>query len=161
MSTAREAVDASFRVVRQRPKETSERMTSNPYAAYRTVEATTADPITLTSMLYDGCVKALKKACIHFENGNRTGFNDETNRAYLIIGELRATLDFSQGEIATNLADVYAYCMRLIIESSLGDLVKLREVERHISTIGDAWKTATADLKASRAPARSSAEAAA
>jgi len=40
-------------------------MTSNPYAAYRTVEATTADPITLTTMLYDGCVKALKKAVIH------------------------------------------------------------------------------------------------
>lgn len=136
-------------------------MTNNPYAAYRTVEATTADPITLTSMLYDGCVKALKKACLHWENGNRNGFNDETNRAYLIIGELRTTLDMSQGEIAGNLAGVYGYCMRLIVESSLGDLAQLREVEQHISTIAAAWKTATADLRASRAPARSGAEAAA
>jgi flagellar protein FliS len=136
-------------------------MSHNPYAAYRTVETTTADPITLTSMLYDGCVKALKKACIHFENGNRDGFNDETNRAYLIIGELRSTLDMSQGEIASNLAGVYGYCMRRIAESSLGNLDLLREVETHISTIAEAWKTATADLRASRAPARSSAEAAA
>lgn len=129
-------------------------MSNNPYAAYRTVETTTADPITLTTMLYDGCVKALKKACIHWENGNRNGFNDETNRAYLIIGELRATLDMDQGEISANLASVYAYCMRLIVESSLGDLARLREVEQHISTIAGAWKTATADLRASRATAR-------
>jgi hypothetical protein len=51
--------------------------------------------------------------------------------------------------------------MRRIAESSLGNLDLLREVETHISTIAEAWKTATADLRASRAPARSSAEAAA
>lgn len=136
-------------------------MTTNPYAAYRTVEAFTADPITLTSMLYDGCVKALKKAVIHFENGNRTGFSDETNRAYLIIGELLSTLDMSQGEISSNLADIYSYCMRLIVESSFGNLERLAECERHISTIGNAWKVATADLKARRANSRSGAEAAA
>ncbi|MGE0600194.1 MAG: flagellar export chaperone FliS [Dehalococcoidia bacterium] len=136
-------------------------MTTNPYAAYRTVETTTADPVTLTTMLYDGCVKALKKAALHFENGNRTGFNDETNRAYLIIGELLSTLDMSQGEISSNLAGIYTYCMRLIVESSLGDLERLAECERHITTIGNAWKVATADLKASRAPARTGSEAAA
>lgn len=136
-------------------------MSSNPYATYRNVEATTADPITLTTMLYDGCVKALKKAVLHLENGNRTGFNDETNRAYLIIGELLSTLDMSQGEISTNLSGVYGYCMRLIVESSLGDTEKLREVERHITTIGNAWKAATVDLKAARAPMRAGTEAAA
>lgn len=136
-------------------------MSSNPYAAYRTVEATTADPITLTTMLYEGAVKALKKARLHHENGNTRGFNDETNRAYLIIGELRATLDMSQGEISENLAAIYAYCLRLIVESSLGDMQKLIEVERHISTIGEAWRTATAGLRASHAAPRAGAEAAA
>ena len=126
-------------------------MTSNPYAAYRTVETTTADPITLTTMLYDGCVKALRKAALHWENGNRTGFNDETNRAYLIIGELLSTLDMSQGEISENLAGIYGYCLRLIVESSMGDLAKIGEVEGHISKIAEAWKTATASLRASRA----------
>lgn len=129
-------------------------MSSNPYAAYRTVETTTADPITLTTMLYDGCVKALRKAALHWEGGNRTGFNDETNRAYLIIGELLSTLDMSQGEIAENLAGLYTYCLRLIAESSTGRLEKLAEVERHIATIGEAWKTATASLRANRAMPR-------
>ncbi|MEO8538879.1 MAG: flagellar export chaperone FliS [bacterium] len=136
-------------------------MSSNPYAAYRNVEATTADPVTLTTMLYDGCVKALKKAVLHMESGNREGYNNETNRAYLIIGELASTLDMSQGEIATSLASIYGYCMRLVVESTLGDAEKLLEVERHITRIGNAWKSATADLKASRAPARAGAEAAA
>lgn len=136
-------------------------MSNNPYATYRAVEATTADPITLTTMLYDGCVKALKKAALHLENGNRNGYNDETNRAYLIIGELLSTLDMSQGEISANLSGIYGYCMRLIVESSLGDIERLREVERHITTIGNAWKSATADLKAARAPVRAGAEAAA
>lgn len=136
-------------------------MSSNPYAAYRTVEATTADPVTLTTMLYNGAVKALKKARLHHDNGNPRGFNDETNRAYLIIGELRATLDMNQGELSEHLADIYAYCLRLIVESSVGDMRKLTEVEQHISTISEAWRVATASLRASRAPARPSAEAAA
>ena len=51
--------------------------------------------------------------------------------------------------------------MRLIVESSVGDAAKLREVERHITTISTAWKTATAELKAGRAPIRAGAEAAA
>jgi flagellar protein FliS len=136
-------------------------MANNPYATYRTIEATTADPVTLTTMLFDGCVKALKKATLHLESGNRQGYYNETNRAYLIIGELASTLDMSQGEISQNLAGIYGYCMRLIVESSVGDVAKLAEVERHIGTIGDAWKTATGELKASRAAVRSGAEAAA
>ena len=136
-------------------------MSSNPYAAYRTVEATTAAPVTLTTMLYDGAVKALKKARLHHENGNPRGFNDETNRAYLIIGELRSTLDMSQGELSESLAAIYSYCLRLIVESSVGDMQKLIEVERHIATIGEAWRVATAELRAARASTRASAGAAA
>ncbi|GIW13410.1 MAG: hypothetical protein KatS3mg062_0849 [Tepidiforma sp.] len=128
-------------------------MTSNPYAAYRTVDTLTADPVTLTTMLFDGAVKALRKARLHWENGNRRGFNDETNRAYLIIGELRATLDMSQGELSENLAALYAYCLRRIVEGSVGDLAKLEEVEHHISKIGEAWRAATAQLRAQAAGA--------
>ena len=91
-------------------------MSNNPYAAYQTVEATTADPVTLTTMLYDGGIKALRKARLHHESENRKAFLDETNRAYLIIGELLATLDMEQGEIPRTLAGIYAYCMRLIVE---------------------------------------------
>ncbi len=123
-------------------------MSTRALDTYKTVTATTADPITLTTMLYDGGVKAMKKARIHFESGNREGFVKETERAYLIVGELLATLDMEQGELPKTLSGVYAYCMRCIVESTLGDMAKLSEAEMHISRIGEAWKTATAEYRA-------------
>ena len=125
-------------------------MTTNAYAAaYTTVTTSTADPITLTTMLYDGAVKAMKKARLHFEGGNRERFLDEVGRAHLIVGELLATLDREQGgELAENMAAVYGYCIRCLVESTTGEVEKLAEAELHISRIGDAWKIATAQLAA-------------
>lgn len=122
-------------------------MSINAYEAYKTVTTTTADPITLTTMLYDGAVKAIRKAKVHHESANRAGFTRETERAYLIIGELLATLDLEQGEIAQRLSGIYTYCMRRIVESSLGDVSKLDEVEYHLTQISSAWKQATAELR--------------
>ncbi|MGE5596176.1 MAG: flagellar export chaperone FliS [Hyphomicrobiales bacterium] len=123
-------------------------MTSNAYDAYTTIGTSTADPVTLTTMLYDGAVKAMKKARIYAENGNRQRFLDETGRAHLIIGELLATLDREKGgEIADNLAAIYAYCLRCLVDSTMGDMEKLDEAQKHISRIGEAWKTATSNLR--------------
>ncbi len=127
-------------------------MSTNAYDAYKTVTTTTADPITLTTMLFEGAVKAIRKARIHHEGHNREGFIKETERAYLIVGELLATLDLEQGEIARMLSGVYAYCMRCIVESSLGDLAKLDEAELHLTRIGRAWKQATAELRTGGTP---------
>lgn len=121
-------------------------MSTNPYAAYNTVGTTTADPITLTTMLFDGGVKAIRKAKIHFQARNREGFLNETNRAYLIVGELLATLDLGQGELPKQLSGLYSYCMRLLIEASIGDTARLDEVEAHLSKVGASWKQATASM---------------
>jgi flagellar secretion chaperone FliS len=127
-------------------------MSTNPYDAYKTVTTTTADPITLTTMLFDGGVKAVRRAKLHNESGNRAGFIKETERAYLIVGELLATLDMEQGDLPRQLSGIYTYCMRRIIESSMGDLSKLDEVDRHLSQLGEAWRKATSELRASAAP---------
>lgn len=134
-------------------------MSTNPYAAYDTA-VTTADPITLTTMLFDGGLKALRKARIQYESHNREAFLTETNRAYLILGELLATLDLEQGELPKTLSGIYTYCMRLLTQSTLGDMGKLDEVERHLSKIAESWKAATAGMKAA-APAPAFREAAA
>lgn len=125
-------------------------MSTNPYAVYSTVGTTTADPITLTTMLFDGAVKAIRKAKIHLETQNREGFLSETNRAYMIVGELLATLDLEQGELPKQLSGLYTYCMRLLTEATIGQTHKLDEVESHISKIGASWKQATAGIKAGR-----------
>ncbi len=128
---------------------TGERMATTGIDTYRTVRTTTADPITLTTMLFDGAVKAMRKARICDEQGKREGFIEELERAQLIVGELLCSLDMEQGEIPRNLNAIYTYCLRCLIEASLGDLVRLDEAERQITRIALAWKEATAQLRAS------------
>lgn len=144
----------TFNPAADRAKEHHASMTSNPYTAYQEVGTTTADPITLTTMLFDGGLKALKKCRMHYEAGNREKFVDENIRAQLIVGELLCTLDMEKGgELAQTLSGLYAYCLRCLVEASLGDLTKIDEVELHLGRITEAWKAATAQLRAERAGA--------
>ena len=123
-------------------------MTTEGYNAYRTVGTTTADPVTLTTMLYDGALKALRRARMFAQQGETQRFFDETGRAHLIVGELLATLDMEQGgEIARTLSALYVYCMRCIIEARADNTAMLDEAKRHITRITDAWKKATDELR--------------
>jgi flagellar protein FliS len=129
-------------------------MTTTPstYAAYRTTTITTADPVTLTTMLFDGALKAMRRARMRFEEGKRKEFLDELERASLIVGELLATLDFERGgELAKNLSAIYAYCLRRLTEATLGELDKLAEAEKHVGRIAEAWKQAVALYRAGQA----------
>ncbi len=136
-------------------------MSNSAMDAYRTAPILTADPVTLTTMLYDGALKAMRKARRFHESGNREGFLHETGLANLIVGELLAALDLNQGEIARNLSSVYAYCMRNLVECTLGDLSKLAEAEKHIGRVAEAWKVATLEVRTAAAPAARSLESAA
>src|SRR5690242_7635398 len=103
--------------------------------------------MTLTTMLYDGAITAVRKARLALGEGRREVYTRESGRAYDILGELFATLDMDLGPLPEQLGGIYAYCMRLLVESALGDTGKLDEVERHISRIAAAWKAATEQLR--------------
>ena len=122
-------------------------MASTGIDAYRTVRTTTADPTTLTTMLFEEAVKAMKKARLLHERGDRQGFIGETERAMNIVGELLCSLDLTQGEIPRTLKAIYSYCLRCLVEATLGDMDKLDEAQRHIARIASAWKQATASLR--------------
>lgn len=124
-------------------------MTTNAVEAYRTQGILTADPVTLTTMLYDGALKAIRKARLHHGAGNKAGFAEQVERASLIVAELLVTLDMEQGELSRNLGGIYAYCLRVLLESTLGDLSKLDEAEKHLGRIAGSWKAATASLRPS------------
>lgn len=129
-------------------------MTTTGIDAYRTVKATTADPVALTTLLFDEALKAIKRARLLHERGKRQGFLDEAERAQLLVGELLCSLDLEQGELAKSLSAIYAYCLRLIVESTAGDMEKLDEALKHVQRIAAAWKRATAGLRgASEGPA--------
>jgi flagellar secretion chaperone FliS len=121
-------------------------MSARAVNSYHTVRTTTADPVMLTTMLYDGALKSVKKARLLQQQENRQRFVAECERTYLIIGELLATLDRSQGDLAESLAAVYGYCLRCIARATLGEAGMLDEVEKHIGRIADAWKIATGTL---------------
>jgi flagellar secretion chaperone FliS len=119
-------------------------------AGYKSATITSADPVTITTMLFDGAVKALKKSQLHEQAGNHERFLAEAERAQLIIGELLATLDLEAGgEIAENLQAIYVYCIKTIIDATVDGPEKIADVILHIERITSAWKTATADLAAS------------
>ncbi len=123
-------------------------MPANASSAYRTVDAMTSDPIVLTTMLFEGAVKAMKKARLMLELQNRQGYLDEVSRAQLIVGELLATLDLEQGELPHTLSGVYVYCLRALADATLGNLARLDEAEKLISRVGSSWKAATANVQA-------------
>lgn len=118
-------------------------------AGYKSATITSADPINLTTMLFEGCVKALKKSQLHEQAGAHQKFLDEAERAQLIIGELLSSLDLEAGgEIAENLQAIYIYCIKTIIEATVEGPEKIAGVIVHIERITAAWKTATAELAA-------------
>ncbi|MFN0145895.1 MAG: flagellar export chaperone FliS [Dehalococcoidia bacterium] len=134
-------------------------MPTSAVQAYRTVDATTADPVTLTTMLYDGAIKAVKKARLLHEQQDRQRFLGECERAYLIVGELLSTLDLQYGELPRSMAAIYSYCLNAITRATLGEMAQLDEVEKHITRIALAWRTATDALKADQARQLRSSEA--
>jgi flagellar protein FliS len=115
-------------------------MSSNPTAAYKESHVTTADPITLVVMLFDGALKAVRKARIHHESGNRALYAAEIQRASLIVGELLSALDMDQGDLPRTLSGIYTYCIQGLMDAALGNVARLDEVEKNLGTIGQAWR---------------------
>ena len=122
-------------------------MNANPSSAYRTVDALTSDPIVLTTMLFEGAVKAMRKARLRHEEQNRRGYLDEIARAQMIVGELWSTLDLDQGELPRTLSGIYGYCIHALTDATLGNVARLDEAERLIFQIGLSWRTATVNLQ--------------
>lgn len=120
----------------------------NAYESYRQIDTVTASPAVLTGMLFDGALKAIRRARLFAVPGSGQKFYDQTQKAHLILGELLATLDMDQGELPRGLAAIYSYCLQRLALASIENPAPLDEVERHVARIGEAWKSATMQLAA-------------
>ena len=121
-------------------------MSKEAVAAYRSSNVTTADPVTLVVMLFEGALKAVRKARIHHEAGDLEKYANEVERATLIIGELLTALDTEQGEIPKTLSGIYSYSMSCLVLAMGGAVEKLDEVESNIGKIAQAWTQAARSL---------------
>ena len=114
--------------------------------AYRANSILTASPGQLVLLLYDGALSALARARAAFERPSSDlqryeVVNREVRKARRIIIELRARLDFQAGpEFAGLMYRLYDYYNRRLLEANLRkDLEPLREVEKLLGTVRNAW----------------------
>jgi flagellar secretion chaperone FliS len=115
-----------------------------PYAtaqqAYRDSAILTAPPERLVVMLYDGANRFLIQGATAMRAGDLTVMNDRLRRAEAIVTELRATLDMSAGQVASNLESIYSFCQRLLLEARLKqDAEKIEQVAKLLRDLRDAW----------------------
>ena len=117
----------------------------NGVNAYRNVNVSSAvpyaDSIQLIQMLFDGLLTSLADAEGHFARNDIKGKSDSIGRATKIIIGLQSALDFEKGqELATNLSELYDYCVRRLLKASIrNDVSGIHEVKGLISEINGAW----------------------
>lgn len=100
-----------------------------------------ARPIDLVVMVYEGAIEAIGRAATEMRAGDIEAKNRTITRAIRIIDEgLRAPLDLRAGEIAANLADLYDYMTRRLLQGSArNDAVILDEVRGLLLELKSAW----------------------
>lgn len=102
-----------------------------------------ASPHQLIVMLFDGAHSALVRARLFLEAGQLAEKGESLSRAINIIDNgLKAALDMETGgELSGNLAALYEYMVRRLLQANLrNDVNAVLEVEDLLSNIADAWK---------------------
>jgi flagellar protein FliS len=116
----------------------------NPYAqsqaSYLEQQVLTASRGQLVVLLHDGIIRFLRQADVAFGEGATTHAHDRLGKAEAIVSELQATLDMSQGQIASNLEGIYVFWSRCLWEIRLqADREKLARVVTMVASMRDAW----------------------
>lgn len=117
----------------------------DPRAAYRTQAATTASPAQLVLMMYDGVLTAVERAEVALTDPvDASTAHDALVKAQLIVQELAVTLDHERGgEIAANLANLYAFATEQLLEANLAkSTAPLAGVRTVVQPLRDAWEQA-------------------
>jgi len=117
----------------------------NPAATYNQVRVESgvaaARPIDLVVMVYDGAIEVLGKAIAQLKANDIAAKNQSVSRAIRIIDEgLRAPLDMRAGEVAANLAGLYDYMTRRLLQASArNDVAMIEEVRSLLLDLKSAW----------------------
>ncbi|MEB1806639.1 MAG: flagellar export chaperone FliS [Bacillaceae bacterium] len=113
---------------------------TNPYATYKQKAMNTTSPGELTLMLYNGCLKFIKRAEQAIENKNIEGQNLNLIKAQDIIRELMVTLK-TDSEVGQNMLRVYDFILSRLVDANVnGDLKALKEAEEFVTEFRDTWK---------------------
>ncbi|KMJ50310.1 flagellar biosynthesis protein FliS [Vogesella sp. EB] len=118
------------------------------YDAYRSYHAVnlesqtaTASPVQLVLVLFDGLLEELARARGHLEQQRYEQKGDSISKCINILGGLSSALDSDHGgEVVTNLARLYDYCVFRLYHASIElDLAALDEVVQLLNTLKGGW----------------------
>jgi flagellar protein FliS len=104
-------------------------------------QVTTATPEQLMVMLYNGAIRFIGEAEQAMVEKKIAYRGSRIGKAMAILSELSATLDHEVGgEIADNLARLYDYMLRTLLQANLkDDAEKLAEVKGLLVGLRDTW----------------------
>ena len=116
---------------------------ANVYGQYRQVQINTASPGKLILMLYQGAIKALKKAGELIDRKEYGDKGYQLIKAQDIIMELNLALDMQTGDIAQSLNQIYLYAYRKLVLANLEvDKEAIQEVVGLLENLYEAWEVA-------------------
>lgn len=109
---------------------------------YKKNAVTTATAGELTLMLYDGCLKNIRKAKLAMEQRDFSKKSEGITKAQSILRELQITLNMDV-EISESMNLLYDYMIRRLSDANMkNDLEILGEVEGYALDFRDSWKQA-------------------
>jgi flagellar protein FliS len=127
-------------------------------AAYRSASVhgnvAAADPHRLVLMLMDGVMDRLANARGCIERGETARKAQLLHSCVMLLGELRASLNMSQGgELARNLSELYDYMVRQLLRANVESKVEyVKEVISLMGEVRGAWTAIAPQVRSARIP---------
>jgi flagellar protein FliS len=114
-------------------------MGNNGYQNY--FEVAEANPLKLVELLYRGALDSIAAARRYLRLGDIRARSRAISKAMAIVTELSLSLNHRDGgEVGRNLAELYGYIERLLIQSNVEQCEPpLVEAERLLSTLLEGW----------------------
>lgn len=117
------------------------------YQAYQDNAVNTASSGELTMMLYNGCMKFVRRAIMHMEKNEYAEKNTFIQKAQNIITELMVTLDLDV-PLSQQLLTLYDYARFQLTEGNIkNDPELLQEALTIIGELRDTWKQVLLDTR--------------
>jgi flagellar protein FliS len=119
-------------------------MIKNPYEQYKSNSVQTLSPQRIVLLLYDAIIKNINFAIKAIDDKDFISSNEKIQKAQDIIMELMMALDKKKGgEIAINLAALYDYWYRKLIEANVKKNTDgLSEVSSMVKDLRNSWEIA-------------------
>lgn len=113
-----------------------------------------ADPHTLIQMLINGAIERINSAKLCMQQEKTAAKGENISKAISIIDGLKVSLDMKTGgEIANNLASLYDYMQRQLVQANAyNELQYLDEVLSLLNEIRAGWMAIPQDLRSTQNP---------